>query len=409
MFITPIIPSDLNGNPDKALLLKAEKLLELSSGLYGSQNKQVIGELKNLLRKVNSYYSNRIEGTGTHIINIEKAMRMEYSPDTKERNLQLLSLAHIETQKEIEDMIDKGGLHSPYQSDFIRSIHESFYSKEGMENFLEVKGDGISAVMIPGEFRNLDVKVGHHVALDTSDVESAMSEYQTLYSKSLDETKTTQLLYALASHHRLAWIHPFLDGNGRVSRLSLDAAMYHIDLPGYGLWNISRGLAKDPQGYIKALAFGDMQRQGTLDGKGVLSSRGLGYFIDYMLETATEQVDYMHRYLRISELSSRIEKFVRNAKEGFIDISPVPKESDKLFNYLLLHGEIPRGKAGDALGLKERSARSVVSELTKRGFVTSDTEKSPIRIRFDSTLATYLFPELVPEFTNDSSTQRELL
>jgi len=31
-----------------------------------------------------------------------------------------------------------------------------------------------------------------------------------------------RIIAAAASHHRIAWVHPYLDGNGRVTRLSIE-------------------------------------------------------------------------------------------------------------------------------------------------------------------------------------------
>ncbi|MDQ7062546.1 MAG: Fic family protein [Sulfurimonas sp.] len=397
MYITPIAPTDIKGSIDKKILKKAEEALFLSATLYGSQNQFVINEVKELLRKVNSYYSNKIEGDGTHIYNIEKAMRNEYSLNTKEKNLQQLSLAHINVQKQIELSIESNSSFSPYSKQFIKDIHKRLYTQKGMDKFLNVSKNDTPVFMKPGEFRKLEVEVGSHNPLGCEKVESVMDEFEHLYSKSMNTSKITQYIHALSSHHRLAWVHPFLDGNGRVSRLALDAALHSIEIPGYGLWNISRGLAKNSEEYKKSLSYADMIRQGATDGRGNLSSRGLNHFVDFMLETSIDQIEYMSKYLKMDELSQRIEKVVSQSRSGFIEIDPLPKESSKLFNYLLIHGEMPRGKAAEVLGLKERSARNVISELVKRDFLISNTVKSPIRIRFDAVFAKYLFPELVPE------------
>ncbi|MEA3373298.1 MAG: Fic family protein [Campylobacterota bacterium] len=399
MVISPITPTDIRNNIDESLLKKAEDVLIESATLYGGQSAQLIAEVKELLRKVNSYYSNRIESEGTHPLEIEKAMRREYSSDTKKRRLQLLSLAHIEVQKEIENAIDTNSVISPYSKEFIKSIHGSFYNKEGMNDFLTVKGDGMEIEMEPGSFRALPVSVSGLVPLLPDQIESAMLEFENGYGRSLGANKSVQLIHALSSHHRLTWIHPFLDGNGRTSRLALDAALYHMKMPGYGLWNISRGLAKNSEKYKDTLKYADMIRQGSTDGRGNLSAKALNVFVDYMLEIAQDQIRYMNKYLRIGQLSDRINSVVKNAKEGFIDIEPLPKESEKLFDYLLIHGEVARGEVGKIVGYQERQARKLTSALTDRGFLTSDTPKAPIRIRFDAVLTTYLFPDLVPEQT----------
>ena len=52
-----------------------------------------------------------------------------------------------------------------------------------------------------------------------------------------------RILAAATAHHRLLWIHPFLDGNGRVARL-MSHAMLSEALGAGGLWSVCRGLAR---------------------------------------------------------------------------------------------------------------------------------------------------------------------
>ena len=57
---------------------------------------KTIGEL---VRSMNCYYSNLIEGHHTHPYDIERALKKEYSQEIEKRNLQLEAVAHIEVQK----------------------------------------------------------------------------------------------------------------------------------------------------------------------------------------------------------------------------------------------------------------------------------------------------------------------
>ena len=58
---------------------------------------------------MNCYYSNLIEGHDTHPIDIERALKGDYSDDAKKRDLQLEAKAHIAVQQ----WIDSGGLKGP--------------------------------------------------------------------------------------------------------------------------------------------------------------------------------------------------------------------------------------------------------------------------------------------------------
>ena len=219
------------------------------------------------------------------------------------------------------------------------------------------------------------------------------SQYKGVYSPS---TQALKLLYALSSHHRLVWIHPFLDGNGRVSRLFLDAALLNISLDGYGLWNISRGLARQSEEYKKYLSLADMPMQGATDGKGPLSLRGLSYYLKYMLVTALDQIAFMHKNLQLNSLGDKIDKFVLLSQQGMLNTSHLPKYSSSLFKELLIRGEIPRGEVQHIINKSDRTATTLIKTLSQMDYLESDTPKSAIRLKFNAEFASYLMPDLIP-------------
>ena len=397
MNFTPIAPTDINGNIDSNLIDKANRLLIEAAKLEGSHTPQVLQAVKELLYTVNSYYSNKIESEGTHIIDIERAMQQEYSKDTKKRNLQILSLTHIEVQKECEEYFKDASHVSAYSKEFILGIHKQFYSKKGMEPFLHVTHENMQETITPGAIRKRAVKVGSHIAPDAIEVDSLMSEFEYLYNKSLQSNDAIKLIHILSSHHRLMWIHPFLDGNGRTARLALDGAFVSMKMSGYGLWNISRGLARNSAEYKKYLAHADMIKQGERDGKGILSSQALASYVNFMLDIALDQVAYMNRHLKLNMLTSKMELYVQRVNDGLLDIEPLPKHSEKIFKYLLLSGECARGKVPKIIGMKERTASRVISQLLKRNFIASDSKAGAIRLKIGASMASYLFPMLVPE------------
>jgi Fic family protein len=75
--------------------------------------------------------------------------------------------------------------------------------------------------VIAGELRRDDVKVGRHLAVSPGAVPRFMERFERVYA-SLGRSET--ILSAAAAHHRLLWIHPFADGNGRVVRLMSHAS-----------------------------------------------------------------------------------------------------------------------------------------------------------------------------------------
>ena len=101
----------------------ALELAQKSAGFRRSLPESLLGSLADLVRAMNCYYSNLIEGHDTHPVDIERALKNDYSKDAKKRDLQLEAQAHIAVQKWIDD----GGLKGrAVTSDGIREIHRRF-------------------------------------------------------------------------------------------------------------------------------------------------------------------------------------------------------------------------------------------------------------------------------------------
>ena len=399
MNFTPPLPKDNDGKIFSELLVLAERVCIESAKLSSMHNEHVFNAIKELLRKVNSYYSNKIESEGTHPIDIERAMKKDFEKDEHKRNLQNLSLIYIDVQRYIERLSQNE--HSNfYSKKQILDIHNQFYSKNEMLPFLQIKREKEGEEYIKmkaGVLREDNVAIGRHTAPPFEKLDSLLNEYESFYKVYPYMTQSTKLIYAMAAHHRLTWIHPFLDGNGRTSRLVLDGSLYHMKLEGYGLWNISRGLARDTKGYHQYLSQADMVRQGELDGRGALSTKGFRVYVKFMLETALDQIAFMNESLKLDTLTSRIDNFVAFSQKNMYGKSNVlPKYSELLLRALLVNGELPRGKVKDIIGRESKTASTLIRKLIDLEYIESDTSKSPIRIKFNSFFASKIFPELIP-------------
>lgn len=401
MYFTPLLPNNLDSRMDEELLKMSETLCLKSAALGAGYPIQVRNGIKNMLRVINSYYSNMIESEGTHPFEIEKASRKIFSEDLKHQRLQKLSLVHIEVQKWIEDRLKESDDSIIFTRQFIQDVHRKFYSHEDMESFLHIPtvpestDPSTTIKMIPGEFRDRLVYVGGHEAPDHTLISSLFNIYESGYKIYPRFMQSTKVIYAIASHHRLSWIHPFLDGNGRTSRLVLDGIFAGIGLEGYGMWNISRGLARSSSEYKKHLSIADWPRQGDRDGRGPLSLEGLKIYIRFMLQTAIDQVEYMESVLQLQTLGDRIEKYVEFSRAGMYNTEPLPKHSDLLLKELLIKGEVARGDVKSIINASISTATKLIKELVDRDFLESDTPKGAIRIKFNAHFASVIFPGLI--------------
>ncbi|MBS7708101.1 Fic family protein [Chelatococcus asaccharovorans] len=359
---------------------------ELGRGLHPES----AAELADLVRVMNSYYSNLIEGHNTRPKDIEMALAgAEIDPER--RPLALEAKAHVEVQRMIDGRALRNELPSPTSMEFIRWVHRAFYDEMPAEFRYVEKPDGTKVDIVPGEFRTIsdhDVAVGRHQPPSSSRVIAFMEWFQKRFA--MAEKQASLRIIAIASaHHRLNYIHPFPDGNGRVSRLMSHAMALKAGIGGNGLWSISRGLArglKDRGEYKRMMDHADSPRQGDRDGRGNLSESALKDFVEWFLTAALDQVRFSTAMFDLTRLEARYRALVKDVVDD--------KRAPDLVSAVLRHGSLPRGEANFVLKTSERTARNTLSDLVDRGFLKSDTPKAPVRIAFPLDFRERLFPNL---------------
>src|SRR5260370_22717289 len=85
-----------------ALTDLALDLTQKSAGFRRRLPSALLVSLADLVRAMNCYYSNLIEGHDTHPVDIERALKNDYSKDAQKRDLQLEAKAHIAVQEWID-------------------------------------------------------------------------------------------------------------------------------------------------------------------------------------------------------------------------------------------------------------------------------------------------------------------
>lgn len=347
-------------------------------------------ELADMVRLMNSYYSNLIEGHNTRPKDIERALAgAEVEPER--RALALEAKAHVEVQRYIDALHRRGQLPSPTSIDFVKWIHARFYAEMPEEFRFVDRPNGTKTEIVPGEFRRAadqDVTVGRHQPPSSERVMAFMEWFQKRFA--LAEKQASKRIIAIASaHHRFNYIHPFPDGNGRVSRLMSHAMALQAGIGGQGLWSISRGLArglKDRGEYKRMMDHADSPRQGDRDGRGNLSEAALKDFCEWVLTVALDQVRFSTAMFDLDRLEQRYRALVRDTSGD--------KRAPDLISAVLKHGSLVRGEANYVLKTSERTARTTLNELVKQGYLKSNSPKAPVQIAFPLDYRERLFPNL---------------
>ena len=371
-----------------ALTDLALDLAQKSAGFRRSLPPALLTSLADMVRAMNCYYSNLIEGHDTHPVDIERAIKNDYSQDAHQRDLQLEAKAHIAVQR----WIDRGGLKGggAIKTEGIREIHRRFCELLP-EDLLWVEDPATKRKvrLVPGELRGRDVKAGNHVAISPGALPRFMERFERVYG---NIGKTESIISTAAVHHRLLWMHPFMDGNGRVARLMSHAMM--LDMLDTGaVWSVARGLARNVQEYKRLLANCDQLRRNDLDGRGTLSEEALAEFTRFFLTVCIDQVNFMESLIQPDRLRARILMWA----EEEIRLGRLPTNSGSVLEAVLYRGELPRGDAGTVAGTGERQARRVVSALLNKEVLVSDSSRAPLRLAFPAALAWRWMPGLFPE------------
>ncbi len=363
------------------------ELTARSAGFRRSLPEGVVTALADLVRAMNCYYSNLIEGHNTHPVDIERALSNDYSDEPRKRNLQLEARAHVTVQH----WIDEGGLTGAATTrQGICEIHRRFEAQLPDELlWVENPDTGERTGIEPGVIRKRDVVVGQHVAISAGALPRFLDRFEQVYGH-LGTAET--ILSAPAAHHRLLWIHPFLDGNGRVARL-MSYAMLKDALDTGGLWSIARGLARHEAQYKNHLASCDQPRRGDLDGRGSRSEAALVDFTRYFLQTCIDQVAFMEQLVQPARLRERVRLWAYEE----VRMGTLPTQAVHVLEAVLYRGELPRGDVANIVGTGDRQARRVIAALQGAGVLQSASTRAPLRIVFPARLAGRWMPGLFPD------------
>lgn len=368
----------------------AVELQRVSTRLGAGLHPESAAELADLVRIMNCYYSNLIEGHNTRPRDIERALQGA-ELDEATRPLALEARAHVIVQRAIDRRHAENSLDRPTSPEFLSWAHREFYENMPPEFRYVEYPDGRRVEIVPGRFRSEgdpEVAVGRHLPPSSGHVSRFLEHFDTRY-RSVETSASGRIVAIAAAHHRLSYIHPFSDGNGRVSRLMSHAMALRAGIGAGGLWSISRGLARgleDRGEYMQMMDLADSPRRGERDGRGNLSQSALHEFCRWFLRVALDQLEFSDSLFDLAGLERRYRRLVTDTVDD--------KRAPELISAVLRYGILERGEAATVLRTSAVTARKTLNALVKAGFLVSPSPKTPVRIAFPLTYRERLFPNL---------------
>jgi Fic family protein len=383
----PLLPSKMT-NLLSGLIDKIEtEVQSLGEGI----NPFVLESVEHFMLPINSYYTNAMEGNPSRLRDIENASK-KLSRDKQMRNYQLEHLAHIEVQKMMIKRITDEPKLEITSADFLCWMHSEFYKRlpESMRYAKTISGKTLP--VCPGQLRDIPAEVGKHQPPNgRKDVSRALQQFSQALSPQNVSGKMKFLSFA-GSHHRLLWIHPFRDGNGRVARLFSIAYQNRIGIAGHNLWTVTRAFARQREDYDRHLALADQTRRNDLDGRGPLSEEGFLVFCEYFLGQCLDQIRYMKGLLNFTDMEKRFMRDVKLGREEKI----FSKSAAEVMEFMFYKGEIARGEVQKICKVQRRRASDIINELIRQDRIVSlSPRRGKLRLKFTSDSAKNIFPDLI--------------
>lgn len=386
--LTPFIPRENRRGPLKDL---AQEIIAASARLEGRLAPETAAVLGDKLRVINSYYSNLIEGHKTTIPDIEAALRQEFAGDLQKQYAQELCAAHVQVERQfMREIAETPGL-NVCDPQLLCRLHAAFYDHlPEAHQYTHTRGGFTRFSVQPGRLRDRDVSVDGQSRLGPGSrgLPALLDAFAEAYAPQRYHGDD-RLVAMAASHHRLTWLHPFRDGNGRVARLFSGLYLAASGINTGNLWSLSRGLSRQKDRYMFELWATDTPEEG---GGAHFSEELLIDFCDFFFRVCLDQIAFMERILRLEQIEARIDWFVESRLKQFR--APLPGGASRLLRAVFMRGALPRGKAGEILNISARSARRAVSALLDQGLLQSPTHRAPLTIGLPLQVLPFYFPDL---------------
>lgn len=337
-----------------------------------------------LLQAMNAYYSSKIEGQDMPPADLIAALEADSTSDIAQ--LSVLVEAQLLMGSWGQNFLFDKNWRALFSVDTLKDIHLQLFSP-----VLTDDQQAETSCETPGQLRTQNEVTGMHMPPEASRLADFIQRWAHAYSALPDADMA--LIGLACAHHRLAWIHPFKHGNGRVARLHSQLVLQAMGLS-RGLWSPTRGLAMTQQQYLAYLRQADHLRQTDDDGRGTLTEQGLVEWVRYYLGVCLDEIKLMENLLNVTNFKDRLETLLLiEEKKG---LSGLKMEALIPLHYIAMTGPIERGQFKVMTGMAERSAERLIKALLDYKLLRSDTPKGKVYMDLPLVSLPLLMPKLWP-------------
>ncbi len=279
--------------------------------------------------------SSQIEGAATTRAVAKEMLRTKRKPlDYGEKMI----LNNYQTISKLKEYIEK-----PLSPELIKEIHASI-TKDTLEETSEV---GVFRTE-QNEVQDMDNKV-LHVPPPPEDVGQLVDNMCWFANEEDVNGFTHPVIKAIILHFWLAYVHPFMDGNGRTARALFYWYMLKHDYPLIEYLSISSVINKKRTQYLKAFLYSE------------LDDNDMTYFIMFHLKIIQEALEDVVEYIKRKKLEAKAVDYLYakfptlNHRQWPIIISALVKPDEKytIEKHMNTHGTARQTARTDLLELNE--------------------------------------------------------
>lgn len=367
---------------------------------------QAIGDK---LRILNSLFSNQIEGHFTTFLEIENRLGLKERepvivPKTEDQYAAELGEAHVNAETALVRLLASQPEGNVSHPDFIRHIHRTFFDALPPEHqFTHSAGGFTKYPVMPGVFRDGPVRIstddGESMPIGpmtTPDLDANMRLFGRIFHPDSFRGGEAKIIAAAAGHAKLAWLHPFRDGNGRSVRLYTSLFLARCGINRANLWSLSRGLAEKKGRYFTGLRFSNPGPTGQDRNALTFQSENTAAGCNIFLNICKDQIAFMHSQLMLNTITERIERFAET--QLGTQYGKNKSEAGRILRAVFNSGRMERQEAYAVLGgLGEKTAQRIINGLVNDGYLKSDTHRAPLTIGLPPTALREYFPRIYNE------------
>lgn len=304
--------------------------------LYLKQKPDELNRLIEIAKIQSTESSNSIEGIRTTETRLRKLMSEKTSPRNRDEK-------EIAGYRDALNTVHENFEYIPLTPNYILQLHKIMFSHtdssfggtfKNVQNFISMAdADGKAYTLF--------------TPLAPYETPVAMQELCDEYNRSIGDGKVDPLLVIPVFIHDFLCIHPFIDGNGRMSRLLTTLLLYRSGYEVGKYISLEAKIAKDKSAYYDAL---ELSQSGWHEGKDDLTA-----FIKYMLGTIIAAYRDFEDRINIvgtssfdtvsNAVQSKIGKFT---KKDILELCPTVSAStvERHLKKLCANGIISKGGGG---------------------------------------------------------------